>query len=300
MKITVLVATYNGERYLAEQLDSILMQSGVELSVICRDDGSKDSTLEILKKYKDVYSNFNYYTGPNVKSARCFFDLLSNAGDSDYYAFSDQDDVWDIDKLKVAGDILNKYDNSKPQLYMSNLRVVDQNLNYIRNAHIVPKKDDNPYSVLTEHYATGCTMVFNKALLEMCVAHLPNGEIMHDTWFEFVARFFGEVHYDFEPHMSYRQHERNVIGASVNMWVRCKNRFKRVLSKQEPRYHHAKVFVDTFDSVPSNADWEKLNKVVHYKDTIGKWISLFFDRDIRTSSWDSEVRYRFLILFRMI
>ena len=300
MKVTVLVATYNGERYLCEQLDSILNQEGVEVSIVVRDDGSKDGTVNILKKYKEEYSNFSYYTGPNVRSARCFFDLLSNAGEADYYAFSDQDDVWDKDKLSIAANTLSGYDQSKPQLYISNLRVVDQDLNFIRNSHSTPKDETNLYSVLTEHLAVGCTMVFNKVLLKMCVSNLPKGEIMHDTWFEFVARFFGEVHYDFTPHISYRQHGNNVIGTSTNKYAVWKNRIKRVVTRQEPRYHHAKVFLDTFDSVPSTLDWEKLNKVVHYKKNLGRWLSLLFDKEIRTSSWKTEVRYRLLIIFREI
>lgn len=296
----MLVATYNGERYLCEQLDSILNQEGVEISVVVRDDGSKDGTLNILNNYKEEYSNFSYYAGPNVRSARCFFDLLSNAGEADYYAFSDQDDVWDKDKLSIATNMLSSYDQSKPQLYISNLRVVDQNLNYIRNTHKTPKDDRNKFSVLTEHYAAGCTMVFNKALLKMCAQNLPKGEIMHDTWFEFVARFFGEVHYDFTPHISYRQHGNNVIGTATNKYAIWKNKIKRVATRQEPRYQYAKVFMDTFDSVPSAQDLGKLNKVVKYKESIRKWISLLLDKEIRTSSWKAEVRYRLLIIFRMI
>lgn len=300
MKVAVLVATYNGERYLAEQLDSILNQNDVEVSVVVRDDGSKDGTINILNKYKEMYPMFTYYTGSNVRSARCFFDLLSNAGEADYYAFADQDDVWDVDKLAIATNMLNGYNQSKPQLYISNLRVVDQDLNFIRNTHSIPRDEFNSYSVLTEYYATGCTMVFNRALLKMCATHLPQGEIMHDTWFEFVARFFGEVHYDFEPHISYRQHGNNVIGTNISNRALWMSRIKRILEKQEPRYHHVKVFLDTFDSVPSKEDWGKLNKVVHYKDSIGKWLSLLFDKEIRTSSWKAEMRYRFLILCRMI
>ena len=97
-KVCVLMSTYNGEKYLKEQIDSILKQKGVKVNLLVRDDGSTDNTLSLLEEYKKK-GLLDYCCGSNMKPARSFMELLSIAPDSDYYAFSDQDDYWEHDKL---------------------------------------------------------------------------------------------------------------------------------------------------------------------------------------------------------
>lgn len=92
--VSVLLSTYNGEKYLREQLDSLLVQQGVDLRIIARDDGSKDTTVEILKEYAGKDTRVSFFEGKNVGPAQSFFDLIMKSPDSDYYAFCDQDDVW--------------------------------------------------------------------------------------------------------------------------------------------------------------------------------------------------------------
>ena len=149
-EICVLLSTYNGEKYLREQLDSLVCQENVELKILIRDDGSKDSTLQILKEYSKKDARITYFVGNNVGPAQSFFDLIIKSPDADYYAFCDQDDVWDKDKLEIAVGFLEKEDNSKPNMYYSNLRIVDQNLRYYRLSHSAPSVQSNKYSVLTE------------------------------------------------------------------------------------------------------------------------------------------------------
>ena len=101
-KICVLMSTYNGDKYIIEQIESILNQKKVNVELLIRDDGSTDKTLEILEEYSKKYKNLKYYSGQNLKTARSFMDLLFRAGEYEYYSFSDQDDVWDLDKLTVG------------------------------------------------------------------------------------------------------------------------------------------------------------------------------------------------------
>ena len=136
-RILVLVSTYNGERYLSQQLDSILNQKGVNVSVLVRDDGSSDNTIRILEDYEKRNQNLHYYQGTNVGPIMSFFDLLNQAKGYEYYAFCDQDDVWDDDKLSSAILLLDKEPDSLPVLYCSNLKVVDENLNFCRKAHSI-------------------------------------------------------------------------------------------------------------------------------------------------------------------
>ena len=123
MKIAVLMSTYNGERYLREQIDSILNQKiEVCFDLIVRDDGSTDKTIEILKMYADAGKLF-FSIGKNVGAARGFVNLLHENPGYDYYAFSDQDDVWNEDKLKKG--ITAIQDIKKPALYCTNCELVD-------------------------------------------------------------------------------------------------------------------------------------------------------------------------------
>ena len=93
-KILILMSTYNGEKYLSEQLNSLLLQENVNIKILIRDDGSTDNTHKILNFYSSNYPNISWYTGENKGPALSFMDLLFNAPESDYYAFCDQDDVW--------------------------------------------------------------------------------------------------------------------------------------------------------------------------------------------------------------
>ena len=95
-KVQVLLSTYNGEKYLKEQLDSIIAQKGVDVHILARDDGSKDDTIKILEGYE----NIDIIKGSNIGVCKSFFELINKSGEYDYYSFADQDDVWDCDRNK--------------------------------------------------------------------------------------------------------------------------------------------------------------------------------------------------------
>ena len=136
-KVQVLLSTYNGEKYLKEQLDSIIAQKGVDVHILARDDGSKDDTIKILEGYE----NIDIIKGSNIGVCKSFFELINKSGEYDYYSFADQDDVWDCDKLVIAINKLEKC-NSKPAVYASNTRLVDANLTFLKC------EDDNPKTTL--------------------------------------------------------------------------------------------------------------------------------------------------------
>ena len=92
-KVVILMSTYNGGRYLENQIESLLNQDGVEVEILARDDGSKDRTLKILEEYKEAKSNFNFYIGKNLGPAGSFLDLMKHAPEADFYALCDQDDT---------------------------------------------------------------------------------------------------------------------------------------------------------------------------------------------------------------
>lgn len=218
-KICVLMSTYNGEKYLEEQLKSIINQRNVEVDILIRDDGSTDNTFKILEKYSKNYKNITYYTGKNLRSAQSFMDLIYSCDEYEYYAFADQDDVWDLDKLEIGIRYLNK----DYHLYGCKKRIVDQNLNLLN------QEDEFPHnlelgSVLLRCYISGCTMVFDNFLRKKILEYEPKIISMHDSWVLKVAFCIGKIYYDKEPHIDYRQHENNVVGAKKNILIRLKKK----------------------------------------------------------------------------
>lgn len=207
-KVQVLMSTYNGERYLEEQLKSLFNQKDVDVCVLVRDDGSTDATIDILHEYS-LNHQLTYYQGENLKPARSFMHLISQAGKADYYAFSDQDDVWDEDKLIAA---INKLKGHKePSLYMSATKIVDENLHYIKTNPV--HSYHTLENALIKNEATGCTQVFNDALLQVMQRYNPAFIKMHDSWITRVTYAIGGfVYIDENAYISYRQHGDNVLG----------------------------------------------------------------------------------------
>lgn len=214
MKLTVLLSSFNGERYIRMQLDSLLAQSLEGVKILVRDDGSTDGTCAILAEYAEGGA-LRWYAGENLGPARSFWQLLQDADDADYYAFCDQDDVWDGDKLETAVSTLARSDVSKPALYCCDVRVADASMRVLAERMVRPCPADYAHALL-RNLAPGCTYVFNRAAKELlcCFDGERLGIELHDwTAYQLVA-CFGSVVYDPAPHMSYRQHGDNAIGAT--------------------------------------------------------------------------------------
>lgn len=215
-KVTVLMSTYNGKEFLNEQIESILHQTEVEVFLMIRDDNSTDNTRDIIDSIIEKNkSNVSKYTGTNLGSANSFMHLVVHAKESEYYSFADQDDIWDQDKLKIAIDALRSYDDI-PALYFCNTRLIDSNGIIIKE-----KMEEKLYAysiqeLLISNNCTGCTMVFNKKLYELLKKYFPKRMIMHDHWIYLLCTAVGgKVICDDNAHMSYRQHENNVLGAQI-------------------------------------------------------------------------------------
>lgn len=210
-EVLILMSTYNGEKYLREQIESLLHQTGVKVSILVRDDGSTDGTISILQDYKDK-GILNYYIGDNLKPARSFMDLVYNAPDSPYYAFCDQDDVWLPGKLLVATEKMENI--GEPTMYYHAMNLVDESMNiygyYFRESE---KAKSLQYSCLFGDEIAGCTMVFNKTLMNALRLYVPSYITMHDGWVHRVCLCIGGVVVaDKTPYILYRQHGNNAVG----------------------------------------------------------------------------------------
>lgn len=208
--VQILMTTYNGEKYLKEQLDSLLAQVGVSVKILVRDDGSTDSTTSILNSYKST-GLVDWYSSEHLGAPRGFLDLINKSLEADYYAFCDQDDVWDKDKLQVATNTLSQHIDSLPLLYYSGLRAVDDNLSPLF-VHRLDVKRSMRTNFLMSNIA-GCTAVFNKRLKDILSFRFPRFFQMHDNWVLMVCLSVGGiVEVDPNPHISYRQHGNNTVG----------------------------------------------------------------------------------------
>ena len=215
MKILVLLSTYNGAKYLKEQLDSLYAQTLIDsIDFLVRDDGSSDDTQLILDEYQNAHSNFKWYQGENKRPARSFWELLTKASGYDYYAFADQDDVWNKDKIEIAINELNKLDNKKPLLYMSDVHVVDKDLKHLAKGFVDASIPVGYAYSLSNSVCPGCTFVFNEEARKLATKFNAEEYIDHHDWTLYkIIACFGEVIFDKTTHMDYRQHGNNVIGA---------------------------------------------------------------------------------------
>lgn len=211
-KVTVLLSTYNGEKYVEQQISSILNQVGVDVDLLVRDDGSTDRTPEILSKYK-ANSNVVILEGSNIGWRESFITLLFdvNRDKNRFYAFADQDDIWDGDKLYYAVSKIGHLDG--PQLYHSNSVMVDANLKFIANKYstqCAPKT--NMPEAFFDGIGTGSTMVFNDRFLGIVREYRPSEELSHDAYLMALANLLGCANYDSHPHMKYRRHNGTATG----------------------------------------------------------------------------------------
>ncbi|HIH1136639.1 TPA: glycosyltransferase family 2 protein [Streptococcus agalactiae] len=216
MKVNILMATYNGEKFLAQQIESIQKQTFKEWNLLIRDDGSSDKTCDIIRNFtaKDSRIRFiNENEHHNLGFIKSFFTLV-NYEVADFYFFSDQDDVWLPEKLSVSLEAAKHKASDVPLLVYTDLKVVNQELNILQDSMIRAQSHHANTTLLpelTENTVTGGTMMINHALAEKWFT--PNDILMHDWFLALLAASLGEIIYLDLPTQLYRQHDNNVLGA---------------------------------------------------------------------------------------
>jgi glycosyltransferase involved in cell wall biosynthesis len=226
---TILLCTLNGERFLVEQLDSLQRQSFVNWKLIASDDGSSDRTRSILQDFKNSQETgkVEIIDGPGRGAAANFLFLACREGlAGDYYAFCDQDDIWEADKLARAISTLEQMDAGVPAVYASRTRLIDATG---RDIGLSPLFSRAPTfrCALVQSIAGGNTMVFNQSARELL--KFGGADVIvpsHDWWlYQVVSACGGHVHYDAIPSVHYRQHAENVIGSNMG-FAACMRRLR--------------------------------------------------------------------------
>ncbi|MCC8081751.1 MAG: glycosyltransferase [Lachnospiraceae bacterium] len=232
--ILVLMSVWNGEKYIEEQLDSILEQEGCRVHLLIRDDGSSDRTPAILARYQRFHENMTVVPDRNnVGAAQSFMSLLCRSETYPFYAFADQDDIWDRRKLISGIRMLEK--EEKPAVYASNAALMDAKGNSMGRLLHRSGVHVNMETVLCVNQFPGCSLVFNDRLARMVrSAGFPEVMIMHDYYLTTVCALVGgSIRYDPVPRMYYRQHGDNQIGVSAGTMEKVRDRIRRVCKKKK-------------------------------------------------------------------
>jgi glycosyltransferase involved in cell wall biosynthesis len=281
--IDILLATFNGSKYIKKQLDSLYKQTYQDFNTIARDDNSTDNSLEVLKFYDiEMMSQ-----GKNLGPKGSFSALLNYAlkSDSQYFMFCDQDDIWQADKvektLKKMEELENRFGDI-PLLVHTDLEVVDEELNTIDASfwhfeQINPNMNDFN-RLLMQNTITGCTVMINRKLAELAMP-VPDGAIMHDWWLGLVASKFGKIDFVDEALIKYRQHTQNSIGAKGFGIGHIINKIFTAMNLT-PHQKQAKAFLENyrenldavtiemleeFSSLESKSFWQKRKVLLKYK-----------------------------------
>jgi glycosyltransferase involved in cell wall biosynthesis len=242
--IAILMAAYNGQSYLREQLDSIAAQSYQNWTLHVIDDGSQDQTWEILQEYQKQLGaeKLQIIKSPNRGCATTFLSLVCDPHiQADYYAFTDQDDIWDANKLAKATAFLDTQDPNISQLYCSSARLIDAEGHAIGR---LPIKTRPPsfQNALVQCITTGNTMVFNNPARDILLAAGMVDIPLHDWWvYLAITACGGEAYYDSEPSLNYRQHGKNYMGFRHNIFRRYLKTLERVLDNQFIKINTAQI-----------------------------------------------------------
>jgi len=253
--IDILLATYNGERYLSEQIDSILNQSYQNWKLLIRDDGSTDKTISIIEQYCTTFpQQIIKINGPSHNiGVISSFELLLKESESDYIMFCDQDDVWLKDKIKISFETLLKkettYGKTIPLLIHTDLMVVDECLKLINPSfwdytHLNPNIIElNKYFLAIANCITGCTILMNKAAKNISIP-FPDTCLMHDAHIGLKVITNGYILHLSEPTIYYRQHSKNKLGAIKYIPLRKKiGHLCDIIKTNKVRYRAAHPFI---------------------------------------------------------
>ena len=232
----VLMATFNGADHIDEQLRSIADQTAERINVIVSDDGSRDATMEKLTDWQDRWAkgSFLIQQGPKRGFAENFRSLIVGArtSEADFFAFSDQDDIWMPDKLAVAAKTIGQVPAGRLGLYCGRTQMINEAGRAIGRSPLMARPPSFR-NALVQSIAGGNTMVMNGAAAALLAkVSAQSGYVSHDWWaYLWVTGAGGQVSYDSEPRIQYRQHGANLVGSNSGAAARL-SRMQRLLQGQ--------------------------------------------------------------------
>lgn len=220
-RVAIILAVYNGEKYLAEQIQSLIDQTYDNLDIYVYDDGSSDRSREIIKEYADLYSNISVIDNEKkLGYPECFICTLGKCSGYDFYAFCDQDDVWSETKIENGINILSREDDRTiPLLYYTAVEYCDEKLQHVRSSRFargLHSVEQMPFrTMLFGGEAMGMTYLFNGTAREALLEANRSGKDSYKDWFlKLYCSLCGKVFYDPRPSAKYRRHESAVTNST--------------------------------------------------------------------------------------
>jgi glycosyltransferase involved in cell wall biosynthesis len=228
--VAILLSTFNGERYLRDQLGSFSAQTHTDWQLHWRDDGSSDATSQLMTAFaRNSGRCIPYPPGPRLRATRSFLALLRTAlqGQAEFFAYADQDDVWLPEKLARGVAALGNLPPDHPGLYFCARTLVDADLTPVGRV-LAPRRPPGFPAALTQNLAPGCCMMLNRAAAALIdAAPVPEGT-WHDWWsYIVVAASGGTIIAGDSPDILYRQHGDNLVGEPRSFWHRTKGAARR-------------------------------------------------------------------------
>lgn len=302
MKIAILMSTYNGEKYLNEQLESIFNQNiNAQITLYIRDDGSTDSTIAIIQQWKQKL-DIVLYKEKNLGPAGSFWRLFTlNEIRADYYAFCDQDDIWDSNKLQAGVEVLK--DQEEAALWCSNCRIIDQ------NGSIVDKKmnENHPEFTIISQFVCGttqgCAMLLNNKLRNYILRNEIHKMPMHDFVIMTYAIAKGKVIYDDTPYFGYRVHDNNVVAKEGKNFIR---HVKGSLDKWFSSNHKNELSDFAIDFLRDNSDYldtttyNYINTLIRSRRNFIDRFKLIFDERTKAQNKKAERSFKIRVLLGII
>ena len=298
-KVNILVSTYNGIKYLREQIESLLNQDYENYEIHIRDDGSKDGTLELLQQYAQKYPQKIYiYKGENLGYKKSFQWLMQHCGQADFFSFCDQDDYWYPDKVSRAVEMLRKKNQSVPLIYLCDFYWCDGDLNrHKRNEGYKKNHSLEKYVTFGDRNAFGFTEVFNKQALERVKNSQCFEGCSHDEIVYMYCLCNGEVIWDNKVCVDFRRHGDNASVSDLHGGNKISHfiwRIKTFLftSDKEQMYKRMEIFYNGFQSELGEYEKGVYELYLGNKEKLKK---VFFKRRYRDSLFD-EISIRILFL----
>ena len=283
------MSTYNGKGNVGRQLDSILFQKGIDVHITVRDDGSTDGTLEELQSYVERYPmKITLHQGCNVGYKRSFLNLLDLARKAEFYAFSDQDDIWEEDKLSSAVAML---EGRSTVLYVSNLDIYAPDLKKVSSTCFSQKRS-SIFSEFARHRYAGCTFVFDDKLKDKVSAfsHLdmPDRTMpSHDSLIARCAYACGSVVVDENSYIKHVRYSNSVTAGGNGLLKRFKLEWKILVSPSVTSSTASMILKNVSDIHPEYRPF--LESVAEYRSSFRKWFALLTDRRLQTGIWQCDL-----------
>lgn len=297
--IEILMSTYNGARYVGRQIDSILNQKNVDVHITIRDDGSQDDTVSVLRQYENEYPRqIKIYVGENIGHKRSFLMLLSLAIDADYYAFSDQDDIWEDNKLESA---LYLIENKDTILYVSNLAIYNANLEILDKTSF-SQQHSSIYSAFTRHRYAGCTYVFDRNLMRIVSVfsklNLPSNKMpSHDSLVCRCAYACGDVVVDENSYIKHIRYVDSVTAGGNGFLKRLKLEWNGLKSASITS-NTALLILDNVHDYIRKENIAFLQEVAFYKRSLYNWFVLLTDSKMRCGIPVCDLKCKLEVLIR--